>query len=363
VLVLEQADAPGMGATSQNSGMIRRMDPEPCDRALAQRTHHFLTEVAPDWGKHDLSQISGAVLGLVRDPLWLNNAVVHLRAHGVVVEQADPGSVPALEGSPLVAAWSLPEERVTHGPSLVNTFLERAQAQGAVVRTRSAVHQLLVEQGRCIGVMTAEGPIHAGTVVLAGGAWCGRLAADAGLQRPLIPLRRMVGVTAPDPISVDTHPWCWLDDVGCYIRPRDGAWLASPCDEVPEPPPPGAESTGSPTASQWQLFHDKVLRYFPRIGRLDVSRGWTGLRTYAPDRRPLLGADPELPGLWWAAGLGGSGLSSSWGVGEALAAWFDGQHTPWLDATGVDPGRSQLRRWPILPDGDPGRATLISGRY
>ena len=56
------------------------------------------------------------------------------------------------------------------------------------------------------------------------------------------------------------------------------------------------------------------------------------------------------------------GLSSSIGVGEALQAWMNGEDTPWLDASGLRPARPQLRRWPILPTGDPQRARLIDGR-
>ncbi|MGB0639155.1 MAG: NAD(P)/FAD-dependent oxidoreductase, partial [Myxococcota bacterium] len=353
VLVLEQSGAIAQGASKQNAGMIRRMAPEPCDRALAQRTHHFLSTEAPLWETPPVSRVTGAILGLVRDPLWLHNAVGHLRAHDVTIEPAQIDQIPALTDTPLLNAWSLPDERVADGPSLVHAFMETAKRQGARLETGVHVQRLLIDNGHCVGVVTNQGPVSAGLVVLAGGAWCAHLAKEAGLVRPLIPLRRMVGATTPDHRASDTHPWCWLDDVGCYVRPNNGAWLASPCDEVPDQTPVSPESTGTPTPQQWALLQHKIRRYFPSIPALDVHNGWTGLRTYTPDRKPLLGSDPDLPGLWWAAGLGGSGLSGCWGIGEALSTWISGNETQWLDADGLNPGRKQLSRWPILPEGYP----------
>ena len=155
------------------------------------------------------------------------------------------------------------------------------------------------------------------------------------------------------------QPWFWLDDVGLYAKPHNGGWLVSPCDESPDEPSPTDDSTQSPSADRAALLHQKLSRYLPALADCPVQYAWTGLRTFTPDRRPLLGADGECENLWWAAGLGGSGLSNSIGIGEALAAWMQNQATPWLDATGLRPNRAHLRRWPILPDGDPQRAKLI----
>ncbi len=359
VMLLEQGSAVGMEGAAQNAGLVRRMDAEPCDRALAQRTHRFLTTTAIEWGHHDLSTAPGALLGLVRDPLWLHNARAHLSHEGVLINPVQPIDFPLLHGSPVSHAWHLPDERVTDGPQLVSVLLERAQTKGTEVRLNTTVHKLMIEAGRCIGVETNAGAIHAGTVLLAAGAWSGMLAQQAGLHRPLTALRRMAAII--DCPSPPDHPWCWLDDVGLYAKPHKGGWMVSPCDEHPCVPPVAGGSTGEPSLTQQTLLQTKLNHYFPKLAQHPTRHSWTGLRTFAPDRRPLLGADGECDNLWWAAGLGGSGLSSSIGVGEALASWMNGEPTPWLDAGGLRPNRNQLKRWPILPDGDPQHARLING--
>jgi len=356
VLVLESSDRIAQEAAAQNAGLIRRLDPEPCDRALAQRTFEYLCD-----RNSNLSRRTGAVLGLVRDPSGLHDACAHLKARGITIDRADPNDFPLLEGAPLSRAWHLPEERVTDGPRLASSFLQDAQRQGAQLYTHRTVQSLILEQDRCVGVQTSEGPVYAEITIIACGAWSGFLAASAGLHRPLIPLRRMAALTPPIKGIGTDHPWCWLDDVGLYIKPESDGLLVSPCDERPDAPTLGRSSTGQPNAIQWRLLHDKVHAFLPILRDEPMVRSWTGLRTFCPDRRPMLGADGECRGLYWAAGLGGSGLSSCVGVGEALAAWIEGKDTPWLDPTGVAPNRHHLSRWPIYPEGDPSRARLIRG--
>ena len=42
-----------------------------------------------------------------------------------------------------------------------------------------------------------------------------------------------------------------------------------------------------------------------------VERRWAGLRSFAPDRLPVYGFDPTVPGFFWCAGQGGFGIQTS----------------------------------------------------
>ena len=42
-----------------------------------------------------------------------------------------------------------------------------------------------------------------------------------------------------------------------------------------------------------------------------VERSWAGLRSFAPDRFPVYGFDPDVPGFFWCAGQGGFGIQTS----------------------------------------------------
>jgi D-arginine dehydrogenase len=359
VLLLEQGDQPGAEASAQNAGMVRRLGEDPYERAFALRTAAWLAEPGEDWAESPPSR--GAVLGLAHDPGDLHDAVAHLRAANVHVEAVNAAEVaPALAGSPLRAAWYVPDERVAdaHGRHPV-----RLPPRRAATAPRSAAASPSTPSSATATAAWASGPPPARSTPTAS-SWppargATPLAARAHLHRPLIPLRRTLVQTEPHPSSCPDHPWCWIDDVCLYVRPEAGGWLCSPCDERADPPGPGPGSAGAVDIEVLARLGAKLERWIPALQDVRFASGWSGLRTFAPDRRPILGADPALDGLWWAAGLGGFGVTCSYAVGEALAAWMSSRELPWIRPRGVSPGRPFPRRWAIRPDGERASAQLV----
>jgi len=364
VLLLEQGEQPGAEASAHNAGMVRRLGEDPYERLLAARTAEWLEDPGEDWADREPSRRTGALLGLTRDPAHLHDAVAHLRSRGIAVQRCDrPGDLaPALEGSPLSTCWYLPDERVADAWSLVDGFLAGARRHAARIRCDVQVLGLRRDGDRVSGVETDDGRIDAGAVVLAGGAWSGPLAAGIGLRRPLVPIRRTLLQTAPHPLSAPAHPWCWGDDEGLYARPEGGGWMVSSCDEVVDVPAPGPGSRGPVPDLPRARAADRLTRLMPALADARFVGGWTGLRTFAPDRRPVLGADPDAPGLWWAAGLGGFGVTCSYAVGEAVASWMRGEELGWLAPDAVSPGRPMYSTMLIRPTGDLHDAVVARAR-
>ncbi len=362
VLVVERAPGLGTEASSQNAGMIRRLGEDPQERALALRSAAWLSDPPPEFA--EASRVTGALVGLAHDPTHLNDAVAHLRAAGVRVEAVDrPEEVaPAAAGTHLTRAWWLPDERVADPRALIEGFTTVLQRHGGRVRTGTAVRALTLRSGRVTGVETDEDVLGAECVVLATGAWSAVLAARAGLQRPLIPVRRTMLQTSRGAAWRSEHPWTWIDDVGVYARPDSSGWLVSGCDETIAFPREAAGSTGPLDPVQAAHALAKLRRYLPRLADVEIRGGWTGLRTFAPDRRPVLGRDPECVGLVWAAGLGGYGVTCCVGVGEAIASLLRDERVGWLRAAALDPGRPYPRRWPVRGDGTLHRARLRAVR-
>ena len=57
----------------------------------------------------------------------------------------------------------------------------------------------------------------------------------------------------------------------------------------------------------------------PALMDAPLVRAWCGLRTFAPDRRFIIGWDPVNADLFWVAGLGGHGMTTGLAVGELAA--------------------------------------------
>jgi glycine/D-amino acid oxidase-like deaminating enzyme len=72
----------------------------------------------------------------------------------------------------------------------------------------------------------------------------------------------------------------------------------------------------------------KLARTAPALASSRVLRSWACLRTFAPDRELVVGADLRVPGLYWFAGLGGRGMAVAPAAGEVLAAAMRGDSHP-----------------------------------
>lgn len=341
VTVLEQHARPFGEATGQSSGMIRRLGDDPVERALAVRS-------AAAMAARGEYAVTGGVVALRDDATAANDAAAHLRARGIPVD--DPGPVGVLAGAPVRARLRVAVDGVTDPVALAAGWL---RGSGAAVRTGVRVLGLRSTGGRVDGVETDHGPLPADAVVLAGGAW----AAGLGPSTPLVALRRAVFrvEAAPDPRGA---PWVWIDDRGLWARPEAETWLLSACEEVPDPPGPGAKTTTAPAPADLERLRAKVDELLPALSGFRVREGWTGLRTFAPDRRPTLGPDPAHPGVHWLAGLGGFGITCAWACAEVVAAGLRDREIPWLRTAQVAPDRSSLARFPIRPTGEASRAVL-----
>jgi len=241
--------------------------------------------------------------------------------HVVLDRREVEARVPVLTGGFGEAGLLLPEAGVLDIHLITSHLAERAQASGARLVLGQEITRVLVSGGRAQGVELASGEtVAADAVVLAPGAWAASLGASCGAALPLQPLRRHLAQLDP-PEPVDEHgPTVWALGVEVYFRAESGGVLASPCDEVPWPP-----SLPPTDAGALEKLADRLAQLAPSLGLAALRRAWACLRTFAPDRLPVIGADPRISGLYWLAAFGGSGMSVGVGSGELLAALMAGR--------------------------------------
>ena len=98
--------------------------------------------------------------------------------------------------------------------------------------------------------------------------------------------------------------------------------MLSPADETPSPPV---------DAMPDDLDVALAVERFEQATTVTVSRvpsSWAGLRTFAPDRSPVVGFDPSIPGFFWLAGQGGYGIQTAPALSRLAAALALGGETP-----------------------------------
>ncbi len=144
------------------------------------------------------------------------------------------------------------------------------------------------------------------------------------LRRTVVQLRLGVPVPADLPLIVHVG-----GDFYFKGESEGRIWL-SPHDETPTLPHDAA-----PEEYDVALAIDRLQSVvdWPIAA---VERKWAGLRSFAPDRIPVFGADPHEPAFIWCAGQGGFGIQTAPAISALLAAQL-GAPLPTGDIGRVDP--------------------------
>jgi D-arginine dehydrogenase len=335
-LILEQESSWGAHASGRNAAIVRLAEKDAVAGALAWRSLRSLREIDRAVGAL-VRQVGGLTLAGAGTDAALVPAHRELRAAGTTAEllsrEAARTRFAFLRHVTFDTALWCADDGVVDIHALLGFYLAEARAHGFALHTSCRVDGPLVESGRLRGVVTSRGDVRADLVVDAAGAWAGRMAGGPR-PLPLQPLRRHLFVSAPVADVTPDAPLVWMDDAGLYFRPESGGLLLSPCDETPWAP--GTPPT-DPAAAE--CLAEKMARHAPGFADLSIRRSWACLRTFAPDRRPVIGPDPRLPGLFHVSGLGGFGMMCSAAVGELAAELVAGRSPAWIDPALVAPAR------------------------
>jgi len=163
--------------------------------------------------------------------------------------------------------------------------------------------------GGGLRVTTNRGSVECGLLVNAAGPWAGVIG-----RLPLTPMNRTLYVTGQLE-WVDPHwPCVWHVHEGLYFRPESGGLLLCPCDETPAEP--GAYDEDPALLDE---LAGKLSRLQPEMCNVSIRSQWVGQRTFAADRRFVIGFDPREPRVFHVAGLGGHGVTASYAVGRTAA--------------------------------------------
>jgi D-amino-acid dehydrogenase len=222
----------------------------------------------------------------------------------------------------VVGAVHVPSERYVRPESLVCGIADWLRANGADVR-----------EG--VDVQSLEG-LDADAVVVAAGAWSGRLLREAGAHVPL---------EAAKGYSVTAR--------GAGTLPRSALYLAEAkvgCSAFGETLRIAGifDLTGLDLALRRKRVAAIVRNALPYLRDWrpeEVELEWAGLRPYPSDGIPVLGPVPGRENVWAATGHGRMGITLGPPTGELLAeAILEGRRLPELEPFGIDRFASPARR-------------------
>ncbi len=226
------------------------------------------------------------------------------------------------------------------GYSAASALAVAARSQGVQMVLHTPVAEILVEGGRAVGVRTEGGDtISASTVVLAAGAWSAPLAATAGVDLPVTSYRICAALLVRPP-EIPEHMAMSDRTIGTYWR-MEGPTLTLMGirnKEIMRPHDPDTISQ-SIDENTMRMWANRISHRIPAMADSAWRSIWSAPDGYTPDHYPVLGALPEVDGLYTAAGFSGSGFMQGPASGKCLAEIIVHGEAKTADVTAMRPER------------------------
>jgi sarcosine oxidase subunit beta len=324
VLVLEAGDGPGVGSTGKATGGFRvQFGSEPNVRLsllAREKLRCFADEVGVDPGYRPCGYLflteRQETLNALLDAQAMQHALGVTEARRVTVDEA-VGINPAIAADGLVGGVYSPTDGFIRPLQMLRGYTEAAQRMGVRFEYGAPVRGIRVEGGRIVSVRTDAGEVGAGAVVNAAGAWAAKVAALAGVDIPVTPLRRQVALTEPFSGLPECMPLTIFVEAEFHLRVRDGRVLLLWSDQ-----PNTADPFDAAFNDAWlPRVTARAHRWIPSLRTATVDRAAcvAGLYEMSPDRHVLLGSAPGVENLYLANGSSGHGVMHSPALGQLLA--------------------------------------------
>lgn len=351
--------------SSRNWGWIRQTGRDPAELPVVIEALRIWEALAQNFGDA-LGYRRSGVMYLAKseqDIAGYADWLPHARGHGVDAQlltrdQAAsrlPGAAAPWVGALYTASDAKAEPWVA-----VPLLAQGAVARGAVIVENCAVRALDVAAGRVAGVVTEQGRIACGQVVVAGGAWSSLFLRAQGVDIPQLAVRSSVAATEPMGQGPEV---AGVDDAFAFRRRADGGYTLAPgaahdfylgpdafrniapywpvfAKDVRStrlrPAAPAQFPDAWRTPRRWDAdraspfeamrilnpapnmaflsrAQDAFARAFPALGRPKLRAAWAGMIDTMPDIVPVVDHAP-IPGLTIATGMSGHGF----GIGPAF---------------------------------------------
>lgn len=339
VVLLEAEAQPGYHSTGRSAALFTKTYGHAVIRRLTIASSDFLLRPPPGFAQTPLMR-PRRVLWIARSDQAASLAV---RLAEVMTSDANAGEIslaeahalcPVLDPAYVGGAILEPEGYDIDVAALHQGYLAgfRRAGGGLICDARA---RAIRRQGDSWLVEAGVQSISCAVVVNAAGAWADEIAAMAQApQLGLTPKRRTALTFAP-PAGLAVAEWpCVLDaDEAFYFKPDAGRILASPADETPTP-----AGDAQPEDLDIAVTVDRIETATTlKVQR--IAAKWAGLRTFAPDKVPVVGMDPDTPGFFWLAGQGGYGIMTSPALSAVAAQLLlEGRFSQTISGQGVTAG-------------------------
>jgi glycine/D-amino acid oxidase-like deaminating enzyme len=242
---------------------------------------------------------------------------------------------PLYEAHQFVGATVSPGDGYFDAYAVLMGYKAKARALGAAY-IQDEVVKIKKTHTHVAGVELAiQGRLNAAYVINCAGAWAADVAKTAGIELPVVPIKRQVfaldtAVKPEGPLPLTVLP------SGLYFRTETGGLIL--LGKSLQEDPIGFDNKRDDKRFL-ELLWPELADFVPAFDQLKLVRGWAGLYAVNTlDGNAILGQWPELNGFYLANGFSGHGLQQAPAVGRYISELIFAQ-SPALDLSIFNPQR------------------------
>jgi sarcosine oxidase subunit beta len=343
-VVIEREKMPGIGSTGHCAGGVRQQFSTATNVLLSKRSVRALESFEEEVGADPGFDQCGYLFCLADPLLWqdFRRQLELWRAHDVPARALTPAEaqelVPELAIGDLQGCTFCPTDGIADPYLVTQGYVAAARRLGADFLLDLPLTGVRVEKAAVQAVITPAGEIATPALVNAAGPHAAEIGRMAGIDVPVVPVRRQIFTTQPMEWVKPGFPMVVDMKTGVYMHRESGGILVGLADKE-EPPSFNTNIDFD--------FRDRVfllaMERVPRLEEAEYRAGWAGLYEVSPDHMAILGPVPGLAGFYCANGFSGHGFMHSPAVGEILAGFVLDGRSP-LDVSSLSIERFQGQR-------------------
>lgn len=342
IVLVEREKFLGMGSTGRNAGGVRYQFSTQVNIRLSIFSLDVLAHFEEMFGLSAGYRPIG-YLFLLTTPQevtqFQTNVALQQRVGVPWVRYLEPDEiatlVPLVNLEGVLGGTFCPRDGLADPNSVTQGFAKGARARGARIETETTVVDIQTEHGRVAGVVTDRGTLSTRTIVNCAGPWAAHIGKMAGVEIPIVPLRRQFFTTDALPQIPRDHPMTIEFTTSLYFHPEGAGLLIGMSNP--------AETPGETYAID-EEFHlktlERALYRLPILENARVASQIAGLYEVTPDAHPILAQARALDGFYIAAGFSGHGFQHAPATGKVMSELIlDGR------ATSIDISMLDLERF------------------
>ncbi|MBZ8178254.1 FAD-dependent oxidoreductase [Corynebacterium poyangense] len=331
-IVLLERDTLGSGSSAKPLGGVRANFSDPANIILGQRSLKVYENFHRDFGVDiHLNKVGYLFLARTEEERQaLDQSAESQRLLGIDARSLDPHEAqkvnPFLKAEALTGACYTPNDGHAAPAAVVEGLRRALDERGVCMCDRTEVLDIERTAQGITSVTTSRGEIRTETVVCAAGAWSKRIGEMAGVDLPVEPTRRMIGLTPQQSTPPPRIPFT-LDLSTTFYFHNYGRGLLLGISHAAEP------GFCREYSNEWlKEFNAAASIIAPELENPSLAGGWAGFYENTPDHNALIGASLTVPGFFYITGFSGHGFLQAPAAGELLADIITNR-TPFMDPT------------------------------